>query len=143
MNFGITSLKLVALAVFVFIQSGCPLRKNEMRPIGPEVKQNLVIFFKPGLTDEQVEGFLHEVLSKPDPNGKGFYLRRGISEFSRIHAVQGHEGVAISFFSYATKEEREAVVLDVKSSAMVYKVLENTAPAEVKELDHAKSPSPR
>lgn len=130
------------LIAFDLMLSGCPLRKNEMRPIGPEVKQNLVIFFKLGITNEQVEGFFDEVLSKPDPNGKGFYLRKGISEFSRIHPVQGHEGVAISFFSYATNEEREAVVRDVKSSPIVYKVLENTAPAEVKELDHAKSPSP-
>ncbi len=106
-----------------------------MRPIGPEVKQNLVIFFKPGVTDEQVEGFLHEVLSKPDPNGRGFYLRTGISEFSRIHPVQGHEGIAISFFPYATNNERDAVTRDIKSSAIVYKTLENVAPADVKKLD--------
>jgi hypothetical protein len=106
-----------------------------MRPIGPEVKQNLVIFFKLGVTDEQVEGFLHEVLSKPDPSGRGFYLQRGISEFSRIRPVQGHEGVAISFFSYATNEERETVTHNIKASTIVYKVLENVAPAEVKKID--------
>ena len=138
-------LRVATLVAFSFMLSGCPIRKNEMRPIGPEVRQNLVIFFKLGVGDEQVERFFDEFLSKPDPNGKGFYLRKGIREYTRIHPVQGHEGVAISFFPYATNNERDAVTRDIKSSAIVYKTFENVAPADVKKLDDPKeqmSPTP-
>jgi hypothetical protein len=135
MNLGITSLKVVALAVFVFLQSGCPFHKNEMRPIGPEVKASLVIYFKPGITNQQVEDFWHEVLSKPDPQGRGYYHRAGVGDISRIKSVQGHEGVSMSFSPNATDEERKEVERDIRSSPIVYKVLENVAPADVKKID--------
>ena len=131
-------LRVATLVGFSFMLSGCPIRKNEMRPIGPEVRQNLVIFFKPGVGDKQVEGFFDEFLSKPDPNGKGFYLRKGIREFTRIHPVDGHEGIAISFFPNATNEERETIKRDIRSSPLVYRVLENVAPADVKKIDDVK-----
>ncbi|MDX6499895.1 MAG: hypothetical protein QOG23_3155 [Blastocatellia bacterium] len=125
----------VTLAALVFIQSGCPFHKNEMRPIGPEVKASLVIYFKLGITDEQIEDFWHRVLSKPDPQGRGYNHRGGVGDISRISSVQGHEGIALTFLSDATNEERETIMRDIKSSPLVYRVLENIAPADVKKIE--------
>jgi hypothetical protein len=120
--------------------SACPFRKNEMRPVGPEVKHDLVIFFKVGVSNQQVEEFFDEILARRNPTGTGFRLRAGIREYSREHPVDGHEAVSISFFPSATVEERETVMRDVKSSPIVYRVLENVAPADVKKLEDMKEP---
>ena len=106
-----------------------------MRPIGPEVKASLVIYFKLGVTNQQIEDFWHEVLSRADPQGRGYYHRAGVGDISRVKSIQGHEGLAMSFFPDATKEEREEVTRDIRSSPIVYKILENVAPADVKKLD--------
>jgi len=112
-----------------------------MRPIGPEVKASLVIYFKPGITNQQVEDFWHEVLSRPDPSGKGYYHRNGVGDIGRIAPVQGHEGISVSFFPDATKEERDEVIHDITSSPIVYKVLRDIAPADVKKLDNGNEPA--
>lgn len=123
------------LVAVVLIQSGCPFRKNEMRPIGPEVKASLVIYFKHGVTNQEIEEFWHAVLSKPDAQGGGYNHRAGVGDISRIKSVQEHEGVAMSFFPDATDEHREMVTRDIRSSPLVYKILENVAPADVTKLD--------
>ena len=106
-----------------------------MRSVGPEVKASLVIYFKSGVSNEQVNTFWEEVLSRRDPSGKGYYHRNGVGDIGRIAPVQGHEGISMSFFPDATKKEREEVTRDIKSSPIVYRVLENIAPAEVKKID--------
>ena|SRR2546423_9733889 len=128
-------LRVVALAVLVLVNSACPHDQNKMRPIGPEVKASLVIYFKHGVTHDQIEEFWDEVLSRPDPRG-GHYHRDGVGTISRIYPpVQGHEGIAMTFFPDATKEERDEVKRDISSSPIVYKVLENVSPADVKKIE--------
>lgn len=117
------------------IQVGCPRRELPMKPIGPEVKASLVIYFKSGVTNEQVNAFWENVLSTPDSSGKGYYHRKGVGDIGRIAPVQAHEGISMSFLPDATKEEREAVLHDITSSPIVYRVLRDVAPAEVKKLD--------
>lgn len=104
------------------------------------MKASLVIYFKPGVTNEQVEDFWHRVLSIKDPEGRGYSHRPGIRDISRISSVRGHEGIALTFFPNASSEQRETIVRDVKSSPIFYKVLENIAPADVKTIDDLKEP---
>jgi hypothetical protein len=131
-------LKFAAVATFSVIHLACPFHKDESRPIGPEVKASLVIYFKRGVTNEQIEGFWHKILSRPDPLGRGYYHRDGVGTSSRIFpSVQGHEGVATSFFQDATNEEREEIIRAVRASPIVYKVLEDVAPADVKAAESA------
>jgi hypothetical protein len=128
-------LKFVVVA-FGLIHLACPFHKNESRPIGPEVKVSLAIYFKQGVTNEQIEKFWHEVLSRPDPEGKGHYHREGVGDISRIFPpVQGHEGIAMSFLPDATAEEREAIKRSIRSAPIVYRVLENVAPVDVKDVE--------
>ena len=131
-----TLLKFVAVATFGLLHVACPFHKDESRPIGPEVKASLVIYLKQGVTNEQIEKFWQEVLSRPDPEGRGHYHRDGVGDISRIFpSVQGHEGIAMSFLPDATNEEREKIKRAVRESPVVYKVLENVAPADVKDIE--------
>ncbi len=47
---------------------------------------------------------------------------------------------SMSFFPDATKEERDEVIHDITSSPIVYKVLRDIAPADVKKLDDLREP---
>jgi hypothetical protein len=129
------SVKLVVILTLGLMQLACPRREPPMRSVGPEVKASLVIYFKSGVSNEQVNAFWEEVLSRPHPSGKGYYHRNGVGDIGRIAPVQGHEGISMSFFPNATKEEREEVTRDIRSSPIIYKILENVAPADVKKLD--------
>lgn len=110
--------------------------KEKMVPMGPSVKASLLIYFKTNVTEEEINRFWEEVLSMPDPQGRGYSHRDGVVDIVRIFpSVQGHEGIAVSFFPNATKEEREEIRRAVTSSPVVYKVLENLAPADVKRIE--------
>jgi hypothetical protein len=126
----------VALLSIACIRTSPSYEKNEMIPIGPEVKASLVIYFKAGTTDEQIEDFWHGVLSDPDPQGRGYSHRPGVGDLMRVFpAVQGHEGIAITFFPEATENQRDELEAEIKSSPIVYKVLKDVAPKDVKKLD--------
>jgi hypothetical protein len=53
---------------------------------------------------------------------------------ARESAVQGHEGISLSFFPNATEVQRDDVEREVKSSPLVYRFLRNIAPKNVKKL---------
>jgi hypothetical protein len=48
--------------------------------------------------------------------------------------VEDHEGVAINFFTNATEAQREQLKSNINASPVVFKALENVAPADVKNL---------
>jgi hypothetical protein len=126
------ALLLTALVLPACSQAG----KDEMVPIGPEVQADLVIYFKGGVANEQISKFWHEVLSNPHPSGRGTWTKDGISGISAVFPpIQGHEGVAVSFYRTATEAQRAKVKADVNASPLVYKVFENVAPKDVKTLD--------
>lgn len=106
-----------------------------MRPVGPDVKTDLLIYFKSGVTTTQINAFSKEVLSRPSPNGAGDHLPSGVRTFLRLSPLEGHDGIAITFFPSATKEQREDLKRAVESSSVVHKVLENLAPTDVKNIN--------
>jgi hypothetical protein len=129
-------LKLVALVILGVVSVACPFQKDQPRLIGPEVRADLIIYFNLDVTQKQISTFWQEVLSRPDPEGRGYYHREGVGPISRVFpAVQGHEGISLSFFSNATQAQRDELERDIKSSPVVYKVMKNTAPINVKKLD--------
>ena len=109
-------------------------KHEQMIPIGPEVEASLVVYFKHGITHDQIEYFWENVLSYPDPRGRGHAHREGVGMVSREAAVEGHEGVAINFRGNATEAQRDQIKRDVSASPIVFRVLENVAPADVKKL---------
>jgi hypothetical protein len=109
--------------------------QSEMVPIGPDVKVDLVIYFKAGVSAEQISQFWNQVLSNPHSTGRGTWPKDGISQLLAVFRVEGHEGVAVSFWRTATEGQRQRLKADVSSSPLVFKVLENVAPKDVKTLD--------
>lgn len=108
-------------------------KHEQMVSIGPDVSHDLVIFFKTDTRDDEIERFWTEVLSYPTKDGH--WHRAGIGGVLRTDAVEGHEAVAVEFFPNATNAEREDIKSRVHSSPIVYKVIENVAPQDIKELN--------
>jgi hypothetical protein len=61
--------------------STCDQRKKEkiIEWGGPDKTTHLVIFFKKDSSYEQIEDFNKNVLSRPHPQGKGYYMLEGIA----------------------------------------------------------------
>jgi hypothetical protein len=50
-------------------------------------------------------------------------------------AFQNHERIALTFCEVIAKEDGEAITDTFKSSTLVYRVMENIDPVEIKSLD--------
>lgn len=133
----IRSLSTLALSVLIGLLSACLYQESKTLPFGPDVKASMVIYFKGGVTEDQISEFWNQVLSSPDPRGHGQHMPLpGIGEIGRVYPpVQGHEAVSVTFFNEATQAEQRTVEDAVRSSPLVYKVLKNVAPRDVVSLD--------
>jgi hypothetical protein len=103
-----------------------------MTPIIPEVA-DLVILFKSDATEDQINNFWDETLSTRQ--GTGSWPRPGTSGIARIGYVQGHVVVAVSFSPSATEAQREDIKSRVKSSPIVYKVMENVPQSKIDKIE--------
>jgi hypothetical protein len=128
---------LLVVSLFALFNFACPFKRDDsdLHPVGPNLRADLLIYFKAGATSDEINSFSKSVLSRPHPEGRGDYLAPGVSTFLLIGPVQGHEGIAITFFPGATKEQREDLRRTVESAPIVHKVLENRAPSDVKKID--------
>ena len=121
------------LSIIVLFIIGCSQRKaDEMIPIGPDVKADLVIFFKTGTSSEDIYKFATETISIPEE--KGYRHLPGIWQVLYILPIDGHEGYAVTFFPEATEAQRELVKSRVETSPIVYKVMENVAPKDIQKV---------
>ena len=123
-------LLLVGVAI---VRAACHHSEPAMVPVGPDVRYDLLIFFNTDVTHDQIDTFWNEVLSYPTRDGH--WTRPGVGGILRVAAVQGHEGVAVSFFSNATDAERTDIKSRVRSSPIVYRVMENVVPLNIKRID--------
>jgi len=105
-----------------------------MYPIGPDVTADLIVYFKTEATHDQIEWFWQNVISYPDPNGRGYAHRPGVGTVGRVDSVENHEGISINFFSNATEAELAQLRRGFDESPIVFTVLENIAPKDVKIL---------
>ncbi|SRR6266849_1277563 len=115
----------------------CPFNRREekMEPIGPGVRADLLIYFKTDATDAEINLFYKDILSRVSPDGRGYSNPPGVKTVLRLAEVEGHDGVAVTFFPAAAKEQRENLKRSGQSSSLVYKILEHEVPANVKRLD--------
>lgn len=128
---------LFAVHLLGLLSLACPFDRSgdsNMRPIGPEVRASLVLYFKKDVTRDQTIAFYDEVLSRPDPEGRGHDHPPGVQS-TLLVSTQGHEGYALTFFPNATEEQRRSLRDAIKASPLVYKVFENVSPADIKILD--------
>jgi hypothetical protein len=124
----------VAVVVGSFLSACTQPNNNEMIRIGPDVQADMVIYYKADVTEDQINYFLENVIGRPDPRGRGHDFRDGITSSLRV-STEGHVGTAITLSGKLTQAEREEIRKEILSSPIVYKVLENVAPADVKKLN--------
>ena len=122
------------MAIVAFFVPACTRPDERMYPIGPDVIADLIVYFKADATHDQIEGFWQNVLSYPRPDGRGYSHRPGVRTLGRVESVENHEGVSINFFSNATDPERSQLRRGIDTSPIVFTVLENIAPKDVKTL---------
>lgn len=122
--------------------SDVPNRPLDKVKVGPDATASLVIYFKLGTIEEQVEKFNQEILSEPRADGRGKHFKYGIGSYLRLSPRQanGHWAIAISFLADATEEERKDLDQVLKTNELVYKVFENIAPEDIKASDLDKKP---
>jgi hypothetical protein len=125
---------LIIAFLYAFQSNSCSPSDNNWKKIsGPSDPQSVVFFFKKGTSYDERDVFYKSVISYPDPEGKGFYLREGISGTLYIRN-SGYEGFAIQFSTESTPEQREKLENDIQESPIVYRVYENKVPSEIKDL---------
>ena len=110
-------------------------REDRMIEMGSDMPKGLVIVFKKDTGRERIERFNREILSKPHPEGKGYYSADGMCLFTRPPGVQGYDVVEIRFCQNATDEQRTQLKANVLASPLVYKVIDDVKPSEIKNID--------
>ena len=111
--------------------NSCDRPEMEMRPIGPDVKADLVVFFKKDATHDQIKSFVEETIS--NRTDRGYDSLPGMRT-TMLVSFDGHQGYAITFFPNATDAERKYVRSRIDTSPIVFKVMENVAPDDIKTL---------
>jgi hypothetical protein len=120
---------LLALAV-----TSCRQGSDKMVPLMPNGVADMVIIYKKDATDEQISHFLNNVLAHPRADGRGYESLPAIQLVGKLNKIQGHEATAIVYHSYATLNQREEVKRAASGSQIVYKILEQVKPSEIKKI---------
>lgn len=123
--------------LLILFLASCPNSPEKSVPIkvGPDVPANLVVYFKLGTSENDVEKCYQETIYVPRPDGRGEGIREGSGRFLRLLPSQanGHEAFALDFEANSTYEQRQAIKRLIKSCTNVYKIFENIAPQEIRE----------
>lgn len=99
--------------------------------IGPEIRHDLVIFFKRDATHDQIENFRGDVLSY-----SWWGCRYEVAaDYLRLFPVDGYEAIALKFHSDVSQANRKAVKSKVRASPIVHKVFEDVVPQDIKHVD--------
>jgi ketosteroid isomerase-like protein len=113
--------------------------KGETRPgrtgrveFGPQVKADIVILFRSGTTDQQIEDFLHSVLQRPNPYGAGYKNQPAVRGILRVPAIEGFQALEVTFHDDAIRAEKDEIKSKTKSASSVYAILDDIAPRDVK-----------
>jgi hypothetical protein len=125
------------LVIAGLLQSGCWTWPDSPKrsPVGPDVPEDMVIYFKPGTDDHQVEEFISDLIYEPETT-RGRQGRYHLS-FGRLLPQQSHgyQAIAITFQSEATPEEVTRARVTFKESPIVLKIFENVAPDKIQKED--------
>jgi hypothetical protein len=122
---------ILALVSFALVLSACTRPDERMYPIGPDVRADLFIIFKTTASPEEVYKFSNETIS--DPKDGGSWPLPGIHEILHVY-VDGREAYAVRFFPGASEDQRKYVRSRIDSSPLVFKVMENVVPSDIKKV---------
>ena len=103
-------------------------RQEPMTSISDGV--NNIVVSKEGTTNAQINDIWEKTMSLERADGKGYEHLPGLGTMMQIQSRNGHEAMAFGFFSSASEEQRQVVFSKVKSSPIVYQLLENQSVKE-------------
>lgn len=141
---------IILLAILIpasFISSGLiakyfeigAYRQEPMVSFDEEV--NNIIVFKEGTTNDQINDFWNNTMSIERADGRGHDHLPGVRTMGRDQSRNGHETVVFGFFPNTTEEQKQFVFAKVKSSPIVYQLLENQSMKELNANSETSSPS--
>lgn len=123
----------ICFTSFGFQLRGCQPQDYRINVMSPDVKAELVFFFKKGTDWKEILEFQRTVTGIPNQNGSGFSDLPGIMTGVKID-INGFEGEAINYQPSATEEQKAFVKKRVSESPLVYRVYENVIPNQIKDL---------
>lgn len=117
-----------------FLAVACYPHFDRMEEFGPNVQANLLIFFKSDVPPKQIQAFWYNTLMLADGKG-GYQMRPGICGIGLSVTVQSHESLTIDMCPDSTEIQREQVTERINASPLIFRVLENVIPAQVKQIE--------
>ncbi|MEO7539123.1 MAG: hypothetical protein ABIV21_03805 [Pyrinomonadaceae bacterium] len=112
-------------------------RNSDMLEVGPGALANLVVYFRLGTSEDELEECYRNAIYFPRTDGRGEGLTEGYGGFLRLLPSQAnnHEAIAITFTAQATEAQRRSIKESLESCATVYKIFQDIAPEDIKESD--------
>jgi hypothetical protein len=101
------------------------------RAVGPDQQASLIIYYRPGTTDRQIEDFVeHKLEGYPSKAHDGTDLPEFVTEYLRLIPTQanGFEGSALTFRPGAHGTAVDSFVAMVQSDPRVARVFRDTPP---------------
>jgi hypothetical protein len=108
-------------------------RHEQMISFGPNRKSSVVIYFRKGITNQQVNDFHSAVLEVPSPQSPGHGLPGFVESYFRLAPMQanGREGIALNFFNNTSPDKVNAYLTAIKADWRVEKVFLDTSPNSI------------
>jgi len=97
-------------------------REEPMVSFPPEISN--IVLFNENVTNDQVNEFLDSTMSTKQGD-KGSWPLPGVHGIGSWSQIEGHQAIEFSFFDSATQEQRDYVYTLVRSSPIVFKLLED------------------
>lgn len=109
---------------------------NDMRPIGSELKNRIVLTFKKTASQDEISRFDKEILRKsvPQPDGILLAFADGVCNFSYPQTSPDVTIVNVPFCKDATEEQKAVIREKIVSSPLVHTAFEDIDSGEVKKL---------
>jgi hypothetical protein len=132
---GLFRLKLVVtfLMGVLAIRCGAEPHDDSMHPLTELSPPHVVVIFRKGASNSEINRFLENAISTPDPRG-GHAHRPGVGGI-RLTNVGTHQGYVVSWTSTATSENRRDVRGRIDRDPIVCKVFENIEPSAINPAD--------
>lgn len=124
----------ICFGCFGCAQSCQAQRDDRINVMSPDVRSELVFFFKRETTWKEILEFQQTVIGIPNADGTGYSSLPGMMSGVKIDR-DGFEGEAINFQPDATDEEKAFVKKRVSESPLVYKIYENVVPNRITDLN--------
>jgi hypothetical protein len=147
---GLVAAGILSCAVFyagmaVLLKEDRVAWRHEPAPvsIGPDARASAVIYFRKGITAQQVEDFDSSVLEEPAQPG---YEGRGhppfVQEYLHLAPSQanGHEAIALTFFDNAPSDKVNAYMATIGADRRVEAVFLDVAPNSIQSVSEHPKP---